>query len=151
METYIWINIRLGNSFWLTAQSHHLNQCWLIIKSVNIPHRTILQKGSMKICNICVDYTCRITMEFPRGQGVKIWKELCALMLIHTLYLTCRWLHNTVLTKIKHRLDCELAKSSFIVLIFRVFWRILTHWDQDKMDPISQMTFSSAFRWTKIL
>ena len=29
-------------------------------------------------------------------------------------------------------------------------WSVLAHWDRDKMDAISQTTFSSAFSWMKM-
>ena len=36
MATEIWVNIGSSNGFCLTAPSHYLNQCWLIIRDIHI-------------------------------------------------------------------------------------------------------------------
>ena len=52
--------------------------------------------------------------------------------------------YSTVCHKVEHLVTCFLVAVSFF------FHLHLTHWGREKMDAISQTTFSSAFSWMKM-
>ena len=54
------------------------------------------------------------------------------------------WHQTVAKPKVKPMLTCDTIQHQLIC------YRILTHWGRDKMDAISQTTFSSAFSWMKI-
>ena len=52
------------------------------------------------------------------------------------------WYQSYVLGKV--RIQCVTMSDGIVGTV------MLTHWGRDKMDAISQMTFSSAFSWMKM-
>ena len=129
----------------LTAPSHYLNQCWLIIGMV----QWHLYEGSFTRDTSTIDhlnqlenYSYKIYSESPRGQRVNGLLPDGTIPLPDPMLIHHQWplgpcgIHRRVI--------------SLAILKISVTNMSLTHWGWDKMAAVSQKTFSNVFYWMKM-
>ena len=137
----------------LITPSHYLTHWWLIVKwtpgnnihwnynqHLNFYWRKCIWKShlqnaiqSKQLYHIMV--TCRTEWLKPR---VHVWRSSC--------WASCMGLLHHRRYKTIH----VLSRWYVYAPTQELLWCLLTHWGRDKMDTISQTTFSSAFSWMKI-
>ena len=69
---------------------------------------------------------------------------------VFTVWKISELFFNLMMKQTGLKYTASLKQRSLSVLFIRNWWICLTHWDRDKLDAISQTTFSSEFYWTKI-
>ena len=80
----------------LTAPSHHLNQCWMIISEVqwhSYQGNFTRDASTMNHWNPFENYTSKISFKFPRGQWVKLWLRTLATENLPAQQVKPVWLH----------------------------------------------------------
>ena len=108
----------------LTAPSHYLNQCWLIISKV-LWHSSediiIRWFEDINQYSKIEDYIFKITLRSPRGQWVKwVWQQGRTCSTLHTIPTICMKMKSTCNTSWEHPifgLCCILSNQYFSYII----------------------------------
>ena len=126
---------------WDVIKWKHLPRDWLFVRGIHrspvvYPHKG-QWRGALMFSLICTRTNKRLSKQSRRW-----WFETPLRPLWHNCNAFCLSVLRTLwhlVAELRFRWQPGVLKVSF-----------LTHWGRDKMDAISQTTFSSAFSWMKM-